>query len=48
MVMDERLVLINGKCLLSVYREDYGCCASGGVVLLLIKAATNASQTLEV
>lgn len=45
---DESHLLINGKRLLSVYREDYGCGASGGVAILLIKPPANVSQTLKV
>lgn len=47
-MIDEKHVLINGKRLLSVYHEDYGCGASGGVALLLIKPSVNVSQTLKV
>lgn len=46
-MIDEKHVLINGKCLLSVYHEDYSCGASGGVALLLIKPPANVSQTLK-
>lgn len=35
-MIDERHILINGKCMISVYCEDYGSSTSGGVAFLLI------------
>lgn len=35
-MIDERHVLINAECLISVYREDYRRAASGGVAAPLI------------
>lgn len=35
-MIDERHILINGECMISVYCEDYGSGTSGGVAFLLI------------
>lgn len=35
-MIDERHIIINGKCMISVYCEDYGSGTSGGVAFLLI------------
>lgn len=49
-MIDERHILINGECPISVHREDYGSGASGGVAFLLIMppaARVNISVTLQ-
>lgn len=49
-MIDERHILINGECPISVHCEDYGSSASGGVGFLLIMppaARVNISATLQ-
>lgn len=43
-MIDERHILINGECMISVYCEDYGRSTSGGVAFLLIIAPTQHQQ----
>lgn len=45
-MIDERRILINGECMISVYCEDYGSGTSGGVAFLLIMPPANNSLTL--
>lgn len=43
-MIDERHILINGECMISVYCEDYGSRTSGGVAFLLIIPPTQHQQ----
>lgn len=43
-MIDERHILINGECMISVYCEDYSSGTSGGVAFLLIIVAAENQQ----
>lgn len=48
-MIDERHVLINAECLISVYREDYRRAALGGVAapLIMLPNATPANKMMK-